>query len=265
VGGSSSGPGFGDPFGGGDAGRRQENFLLADADFHQLPERLAAEYLVHPLLHAGHGGDVQQFGRSARQQEGLVRMGQAVMRDQRGDVRQFGGLGAQEFAARGDVIKKIAHGHHGAAAQRGLFAAQHLAAGDFDARAGGLFGRAGFQQQPRDRGDGRQRFAAESEGRDGEQIFDVAQFAGGVALEGQQRVVAQHAAAIVGDADEAPAAGFHLHADLGGAGVQAIFEQLLDHRGRPLDHFSGGDFIGDLVGEDANAAQTPMVAVEGRV
>ena len=87
-----------------------------------------------------------------------------------------------------------------------------LAAGDFDARAGGLLGGARFEQQPRHGRDGRQRLAAKAERRDGEQVLDVAQFAGGVALEGQQRVVAQHAAAVVDDADQPPPAGFDLDA-----------------------------------------------------
>ena len=75
-----------------------------------------------------------------------------------------------------------------------------------------------------------------------------------MALEGQQGVVAQHAAAIVGNADQAPAARLHFHAQLGSARVQRIFEQLLDHGSGPLDHLSGGDFVGDLVGQDADAA-----------
>jgi len=120
-----------------------------------------------------------------------------------------------------------------------------------------------FEQKPRDGRDGGKRFAAESQSRDGEEVFHVAQFAGSVALEGQQGVVAEHAAAIVDDADEAAAAGFHFHADVGGAGVEGIFEQFLHYRGGPFDHFSGGDFVGDLVGEDANAAQAFMVAAGG--
>ena len=172
----------------------------------------------------------------------------------RGDVRQLGLLGAQELAARGNVVEKVADGDGGAAAERGFLAAQHLAAGDFDARAGGLLGGAGFEQQARDGGDGGQRLAAEAERGDGEQILDVAQLAGGVALEGQQGVVAQHAAAIVGDADQAAAAGFHFDAQVGRAGVERVFEQLFDHRSGPLDHLTGGDFVGDLVGEDADAA-----------
>ncbi len=116
-----------------------------------------------------------------------------------------------------------------------------------------------FEQQPRNGGDGGQRFAAEAERGDGEQILDVAQFAGGVALEGQQGVVAQHAAAIVGNADQAAAAGFDFHAHIGRARVERIFEQFLDHRSGPLDNFAGGDLIGDLVGKDADAAHVPTI------
>ena len=147
----------------------------------------------------------------------------------------------------------------GAAAERRLLAAQHLAAGDFDARAGGLFGGARFEQQARNGGDGGQRLASKSQRRDGEQILDVAQLAGGMAFEGQQRVVAQHAAAIVHDADEPPSARFHLDAQIGSAGVERVFEQFLDHRSRPFHHLSRGDLIGNLVGQDADAAHVEPI------
>ena len=89
---------------------------------------------------------------------------------------------------------------------------------------------------------------------DGEQVLDVAQFAGGVAFEGQQRVVAQHAAAIVHDADQPAAAGFDFHPQIGRAGIQRVFEQFLDDRCRPFHHFARGDLVGDLVGKNADAA-----------
>ena len=75
-----------------------------------------------------------------------------------------------------------------------------------------------------------------------------------MALEGQQGIVAQHAAAVVDDADQAPAAGFHFDAHVGGAGVERIFQQFLDDGGGPLHHFAGRDLVGDLVGENADAA-----------
>ena len=80
------------------------------------------------------------------------------------------------------------------------------------------------------------------------------EFRSGVALEGQQGVVAHHAAAVVGDPQQTPAAGLDLDADVGGAGVEGVFEKLLDYRGGALDDFAGGDLIGDLVGENSNAA-----------
>ena len=62
--------------------------------------------------------------------------------------------------------------------------------------------------------------------------------------------------AVVGQADQAAAAGFDIEAKFGGSGVERVFEQLLDDAGRPLDHFSGRDFIGDVVGENADAAHS---------
>ena len=141
-------------------------------------------------------------------------------------MRQFGLLGAQEFPARRDVVEQVAHRDHGAAAQRRLLAAQHLAAGDFDARAGGFLHRSRLQQQARDRSDGGQRLPAKTQRGDGEQVLDVAQLAGGVAFEGQQRVVAQHAAAVVHDADQPPPARLHLHAEIGRARHPASFRAV---------------------------------------
>ena len=83
-----------------------------------------------------------------------------------------------------------------------------------------FFGGAGFEGEAGDAGDGGQGFAAEAEGGDGEEIVGGAELGGGVALEGEQGVVPDHAVAVVGDADELAAAGFDFDADAGGAGVE---------------------------------------------
>ncbi len=75
-----------------------------------------------------------------------------------------------------------------------------------------------------------------------------------MSLEGEQRVIAHHAAAVVHDADELAAAALDLDADAGGTGIKRIFEQLLDHRRRAVHHFAGGDLVSDLVGEYVDAA-----------
>src|SRR5262249_39250460 len=76
----------------------------------------------------------------------------------------------------------------------------------------------------------------------------------------EERVVAEHAAAVVDDADEAASAGFDVDAQVRGAGVQGIFEELFDDGSRPLHHFARRDFVGDLVGENADAAHGERIA-----
>ena len=75
-----------------------------------------------------------------------------------------------------------------------------------------------------------------------------------MALEGQQGVVAVHALAVVGDADQLAPARLDLDADALGSGVQRVLQQLLHHRSRPVHHLAGGDLVGDLVGKYADAA-----------
>ena len=75
-----------------------------------------------------------------------------------------------------------------------------------------------------------------------------------MALEGEQGIIADHAAAVVGDANELAAAAFDLDTDAGGTSIKSVFEQFLDHGRGAIDDFAGGDLVGDLVGENADAA-----------
>jgi hypothetical protein len=64
--------------------------------------------------------------------------------------------------------------------------------------------------------------------------------------------IAQHAAAIVDDLDQSLAAGFDVHANAVGAGVERVLKQFLDDRGGALHDLAGGDLVGDVLGEDVN-------------
>ncbi len=112
-----------------------------------------------------------------------------------------------------------------------VFNAEDVAAGDFDEGAGGFFGDAGLELEAGDAGDGREGLTAEAKGGDGEELVGGAEFGGGVALEGEEGVVLDHAVAVVGDADELAATGFDLDADAGGCGVEGVFEELFDDGG----------------------------------
>ena len=77
--------------------------------------------------------------------EAFVGMREAVMRDERGDVRDFGLFRTQEFLAGRDIEEEIADGDRGAFGERGFVAAQQLAAGDFDCGAGLFAAGLGFE------------------------------------------------------------------------------------------------------------------------
>ena len=79
-----------------------------------------------------------------------------------------------------------------------------------------------------------------------------------MALEGQQSVVAIHAAAVVGDADQLAPAGLDLDADAVGPGVQSVLQQLFNDGGRPVHHLARGDLVGNLVGKYTDAAHTAL-------
>ena len=61
-----------------------------------------------------------------------------------------------------------------------------------------------------------------------------------------------HAAAVVDDANEAPAAVFDRDVDARRAGVERVLDELLDGGRRPLDHLARGDAIDENGIETAN-------------
>ena len=185
----------------------------------------------------------------------LVGMGERVVRDERGDVRELGLLGLEELAARRGVEEEVADGDGGAGGQAGLFDAEDVAAGDLDQGAGSHLRRRGSRASRREtlamegRASPRKpRVAMES------RSSEVRSLEVAWRSKASRASSLDHAVAVVGDADELAAAGFDLDADAGGAGVEGVFEQLFDDGGGALDDFAGGDLVGYLVGEDADTA-----------
>ncbi len=86
-----------------------------------------------------------------------------------------------------------------------------------------------LQRHARDGRNGGQCFAAKSQRRNRKQIVGRAKFRSCVPLEGQQRVVAIHAVAVVGDADQLASAGLDFDTDARCAGIQRILKQLFHH------------------------------------
>jgi hypothetical protein len=87
-----------------------------------------------------------------------------------------------------------------------------------------------------------------------------AELRGCVALKSQERIIAIHALAVVGDADELAAAGFHFYADAICAGIERVLQQLFDDGGGTIDDLTGSNLIRHLVGKNTNTPHGKRVS-----
>jgi hypothetical protein len=67
-----------------------------------------------------------------------------------------------------------------------------------------------------------------------------------VAQKSRRQLAWRDAAAVVADAKIGHAAVFHLHRHALRAGVDGVFQQLLDNARGALDHLARGDEVGDM-------------------
>ena len=100
-------------------------------------------------------------------------------------------------------------------------------------------------------------FAAESKGGDLSEILGGDDLAGGMAGHGKAEILGVDANAVVTHADALHAGLFDIDADVRSTGIQAVLQQLLDDRRRPLHDFAGGDLIGDERAQRPNPSVQP--------
>jgi hypothetical protein len=75
-----------------------------------------------------------------------------------------------------------------------------------------------------------------------------------MARQRQHQLVLGDAAPVISDGDALHAAFFEPHRDLGRARVERVFQQFLDHGGRPFHHLAGGDLRNQLIGQSLDRA-----------
>ena len=75
-------------------------------------------------------------------------------------------------------------------------------------------------------------------------------------LEGERKIDAPDAFAVVGDTDESAAPILDVDHDVPAAGIKAVFDKFFDDRGGPLDHLAGGDAAHHLARKHPNRRRT---------
>jgi len=73
-----------------------------------------------------------------------------------------------------------------------------------------------------------------------------------MAREREREFIGGDALAVIADADKAHPALFQVNLPPPRPGIQRIFDQFLDHRGRALDHLACGDLVDEDIGKRAD-------------
>jgi hypothetical protein len=117
-------------------------------------------------------------------------------------------------------------------------------------RIGGAAG----ERQLRHRGDRGQRLAPEAERCDTLEVRERADLAGGMPEQRKRHLLLRDAAAVVAYLQPAQPAVVDADLDVVGAGVDGVFQQLLDHRRGSFDDFTRGDLADQRVRQQRDRA-----------
>ena len=243
-------------------GRFAGHVIGRPVDHHGLGREVFAQHIGQPSAQRVQvtftAGQVGRDGAPLRHQLAFVPDGepdigtaQGVASHRLDAMGQLGAFRLEELAPCRCGKEQLAHLDGGAAASRGRLQLA-TAAVEQPAMTGGVFIGAREYRHLGDGTDRRQRFATEPHGVHRLQVVQAGDLAGGVALEGGGQLLAQDAAAIVLDADQADATGLQSHRDLSSARVQGVVQQFTYHRGRSLDHLAGGNLADQLIRQFAD-------------
>ncbi len=228
---------------------------------HPLARRLDGQQRLGGLASEDRGDTLQQRAARRRledrapvldERERHLRVRERVEPHALDDVRRLGRVALEELPPRRHRMEEVRHRDARAGRHAAVAHVHELAAVDEDLRARLRRGRTRPQLETGNAGDGRHRLAAETEGMQRIEVGRLRDLARGVALEGEQRVVAVHALAVVLDAHQRPPAMRELDRHARGAGIEAVLDQLAHDRSRTFHHLASGDLVGHAVGQDAD-------------
>src|SRR6185437_15008318 len=207
---------------------------------------------------------IEEHALAASQTKRDVRTGQSEALQEARNVSRLGGRAAYELAPRRDVEEEVTNLDGGARRMRGRPQRGHHAAVDADLRRTLRACWMRDDAQARDRTDRRQGLAAKTKCGDGGEVIQRRDLARGVAADRDRELLGGNAATVVAHAHEAYAPALDVHLDAVGAGVQAVFDQFLDHRSGALDHLTGGDLVYQVVGKNSDGHGRGQSIAPGR-
>ncbi len=202
-----------------------------------------AEDLKQPILELRDDRPVRKGAGPAREGESDFRVAERELRHDPRHLRGFAGVGLEKLPARRQVVEQVADFDGRAFGSADLLNRGDRAAVDPNLGPRHLAAQAGLHDEMRDRRNAGQGFAAEAERVDGREIVCPPDLARRVTLERQACIFGAHALAVVFDPHETLTAQLDVDLNAPRAGVDRVFDELFDDRGRPLDHFAGSNLV----------------------
>ena len=190
---------------------------------------------------------IEQGAFLALQPEGDRRMSHGEPPQGVGHMTGFSTRLLQELEAGGRRKEEIAYLDPGAGRMRGRLRLALRPALDLQDPGSVGANRPRGDREAADRGDRRQRLAAETKRANVGKIV-ARQLRGAVPLDGELQLLRRHADAVVDDGEEGAPALLEADADAAGTGIDRILHQLLHRARRTLDHFAGGDAVDERRG-----------------
>ena len=193
-------------------------------------------------------GRVEQAPLPVIKRQAKSGIGEGETRDGGQDVAELGCLRAEKLAASRYVAEEVPDRNPGAARPRLRFdgadpSQLHLDSGSLAINRGGLDEQA---RHGRNRGQG---LASKTQSGQAFKVGCRSQLGRGVPFEGQQSIVMVHAGTVVLDVDEITTARSEANVNTGGPGIDGVLNQLLDHRGRSLNHLPGRNLVDESIGQ----------------
>ena len=184
-------------------------------------------------------------------------MGKRLALDEVGDIAGFRLRLFEKSRSYGHIVKEVSDHNAGSVRRADLFEVEldgHVFRKPVQDLIGGTNAGQGISGlgDHLDLGDSRdtgERFSAKAQADKPRQIAVVPDLAGRMALKGLSDLVLFNAAPVVRDADHLLSALADLAGDGRRAGVNGIFNELLDYVDRPLNHLSGRYFVDRLFTE----------------
>ncbi|PYO30875.1 MAG: hypothetical protein DMD51_06105 [Gemmatimonadetes bacterium] len=220
-------------------------------DWEQGVGELGTPQGAHPVGLPSRGRHIDEGAVVAREGKRNVGTRQREHGEHFHDRPRLRRLGAQELAAGGCIEEQRAHRHRRATLPHGVRHRVALAPDHADTRAGASVRRC-LELEAGHRRDRRERLAPKAERRHADQVRRITDLAGGVARQRQLRVLATHPFAVVAHPDERLAAVLDRHPNRARPRVERVLDELLDDRGRPLDHLACRDLVCDSGGQNGD-------------